>query len=292
MIRKLVVGMGELLWDVLPSGKQIGGAPVNFAYHAMHQGLDSIAISAIGKDDQGEELLQILDQRRLSYLLEKVDYPTGTVQVKLDSKGVPNYEIREEVAWDNIPFADEMKEIAQQTIAFCFGTLAQRNHVSRNSINLFLDNMADTKDSLKIYDINLRQHFYNKEIIEQSLSKCNVLKINDDEFTIISNMFGFASDDYENGSLYLLKKYNLRYMILTCGTNGSFIFDKEFHSFLPTPKVAVVDTVGAGDSFTAAFCASILNGNSIEQSHRNAVNLSAMVCTQNGAMPEIMNFVL
>ncbi len=285
MIRKLVVGMGELLWDVLPSGKQIGGAPVNFAYHAKNQGLDALAISAIGDDELGDELLQTLDHKKLPCLLEKVDYPTGTVQVILNEEGIPNYEIKEDVAWDNIPFNDKLKEIALKTTAFCFGTLAQRNSVSRNAINLFLDEMPDSDELLKVYDINLRQNFYNKEIIHNSLEKSNILKINDEEFVVIANLFGFSSIDFKKGCLFLIRQYNLKYVILTCGANGSYIFGKDTYSFLNTPKVSVIDTVGAGDSFTAALCASILKGYTIEQAHKSAVDLSAFVCTKNGAMP-------
>ena len=285
--KKIVVGMGELLFDVFPTGKKIGGAPVNFAYHVGQLGIESLAISAVGNDELGREIMDILQEKRINNIVPLVAEPTGTVQVTLDEKGVPSYEICEGVAWDNIPCNKELVEVAKSCCAFCFGSLAHRAEQSRNAINLFLDSMDSGDDALRIFDINLRQAFYSREIIEESLKKSNVLKINDDEFRTVGNMLGYDGEDFERGSRLLMEHYGLKMVILTCGEIGSHIFYEGGSSFLPTPKVEIADTVGAGDSFTAAFVASLLSGKSIEESHRKAVEVSAYVCTQSGAMPII-----
>jgi len=272
---------------VLPEGKKIGGAPANFAYHVSQFGFDSRVVSAVGNDALGDEILEVFKEKQLKHQLQVVNYPTGTVQVTLDSAGIPLYEIKEGVAWDNIPFTDDLKRLALSTRAFCFGSLAQRNEVSRTSINRFLDTMPDGDGQLKIFDINLRQGFYTKEIIRESCQRCNVLKINDEELVAISRMFGYPGIDLQDKCWILLAKYNLKMLILTCGTNGSYVFTPGVVSFQETPRVPVADTVGAGDSFTAAFCASLLKGKSVPEAHKLAVEVSAYVCTQSGAMPEL-----
>lgn len=282
-----VIGMGEALWDVLPEGKKIGGAPANFAYHVKQFGLDSCAVSAIGDDALGKELTEKFDEKDLNYHLDIVPYPTGTVLVELDDAGVPQYEIKENVAWDNIPYTDDLKQLARDTKAFCFGSLAQRNVVSRNTINRFLDDIPKENEPLIVFDINLRQNFYTKEIICDSMKKCNILKINDEELVVVSRLFGYPGLDLENKCWLLLGKYNLKMLILTCGTLGSYVFTPGDMSFQPTPKVEVADTVGAGDSFTAAFIANILKGKSVAEAHKIAVETSAYVCTQAGAMPTL-----
>jgi len=282
-MKRLIVGLGEALWDVLPEGRKLGGAPANFAYHVSQFGLDSIAVSAVGNDDLGRETLAELDKKGLNYLMPTIEYPTGTVQVSLNDAGIPAYDIKEGVAWDNIPFLPEMEEIAKNARAVCFGSLAQRNDVSRATIHKFLESTPD--DCLKIFDINLRQQFYTKEIITESISRADILKINDEELVLISRMFGYPGLDMENICWLILGKYNLKMIVLTCGTNGSYVFTPGNVSFQETPKVEVADTVGAGDSFTGSFCAALLKGMPIKEAHKLAVAVSAFVCTQNGAMP-------
>lgn len=286
-MKNIIVGMGEALWDILPEGKKIGGAPANFAYHMSQFGHNSYVVSAVGNDKLGNEILENFDSKHLNYLIEKVSYPTGTVQVELDEEGVPCYEIKENVAWDNIPFTPALEEAAKNTRAVCFGSLAQRNIVSRETINRFLDIMPDGEGQYKIFDINLRQGFYTKDILCDSFHRCNILKINDEELVTVSRMFGYPGIDLEDKCWILLAKYNLKMLILTCGVNGSYVFTPGAISFVETPKVEVADTVGAGDSFTAAFCASILKGKPVNEAHRLAVDVSAFVCTRNGAMPDL-----
>ena len=282
---KYCVGLGEILFDVLPTGSQLGGAPANFAYHAGQHGLHSVAVSAVGKDALGDTALRLLDEKKLKYVMPVVDYPTGPVMVQLDKEGVPSYDIKQNVAWDNIPFTDDIKEIAANAGAVCWGSLAQRSEVSRKTIYTFLDHTPE--DCLKIFDINLRQNFYTPDVITESLKRCNVLKINDEELITIGRLFGYPGLDIENKCWLILGKYNLDMLVLTCGVNGSYVFAPGVKSFQETPKVEVADTVGAGDSFTGTFCASILKGKSIQEAHELAVKVSAYVCTQNGAMPAI-----
>lgn len=284
-MNKIVVGMGEALWDVLPEGKKIGGAPANFAYHVSQFGLPSCVVSAIGDDALGKEIIENFTSKGLDQLIAEVPYPTGTVQVEIDQTGIPLYDIKENVAWDNIPYTEHLDALAKRTKAICFGSLAQRNVVSRETINHFLDTMPKDDDSLTVFDVNLRQGFYNKEILCKSMQNCNILKINDEELITVSRMFGYPGIDLQDKCWILLGKYNLKMLILTCGINGSYVFTPGNVSFQPTPKVEVADTVGAGDSFAAAFIASILKGKSVTEAHSIAVKTSAYVCTQKGAMP-------
>ena len=286
-MKQYIVGIGEALWDCLPEGRKIGGAPANFAYHISQFGLQSLAVSAIGDDALGHEIVENFDKKKLHYHLPVVAYPTGTVQVTLDDKGVPQYDICENVAWDNIPFTPELEAIAHETKAVCFGSLAQRHHVSRSTIHRFIEAMPKTDDSLRVFDINLRQSFYSKEVIEESLRLCNVLKINDEELVIVQHLFGYYDLSAEATCRRMLNDFDLRMLILTCGVDGSYVFSHEETSFLPTPKVTVADTVGAGDSFTGAFVAQILLGKTLREAHETAVRVSAFVCTQSGAMPTL-----
>lgn len=280
-----VVGMGEALWDVLPEGKKIGGAPANFAYHVSQFGLPGVVVSAVGEDPLGDEIVENFTSKGLNQQIARVPYPTGTVQVEVDQAGVPIYDIKENVAWDNIPFTEKLEALAANTRAICFGSLAQRNIVSRQTITRFLDSMPVKDDTLVVFDVNLRQGFYNKEILTSSMERCNILKINDEELVTVSRMFGYPGIDLQDKCWILLGKYNLKMLILTCGINGSYVFTPGRVSFQPTPVVEVADTVGAGDSFTAAFIASILQGKSVEEAHSKAVQVSAFVCTHRGAMP-------
>lgn len=285
-MKNLVVGIGEALWDLLPDGKKIGGAPANFAYHISRFGLNSRVVSAIGDDELGHEIIDNFNANGLNQLIATVPFPTGTVQVEVDANGIPQYDIKENVAWDNIPYTNELEALAQGTVAVCFGSLAQRNEVSRATIKRFLDAMPKTDETLIVFDINLRQHFYTTEVLTESIKRCNILKINDEELITISNIFDLPIDNCKAACQTLIERFDLRILILTCGTFGSYVFTRDDVSFLPTPKVKVADTVGAGDSFTAAFVASILKGKSISEAHTAAVETSAFVCSQYGAMPK------
>lgn len=283
MNKRIVVGIGEALWDMLPSGKQIGGAPINFAYHVARLGLDSVAISAVGDDSLGIELVSGLKNKGMNIVMPAIHFPTGTVLVKVNGNGIPSYDICENVAWDNIPFTSALKDLAAQSKAVCFGSLAKRSDTSRDTIRKFIG--AVPEDCLKIFDINLRQHYYSDSVILNSLASCNILKLNDEELPIIAKILSNNEAPFEL-CRKTVKEYGLKYLILTCGAEGSHIFSPNGESHLPTPSVKVVDTVGAGDSFTAAFVASILNGLDFKDAHKKAVEVSAYVCTQPGATPK------
>jgi len=289
-MENVIVGIGEILWDVFPNGKVLGGAPANFAYHVSQFGYEGYAVSAIGNDPLGNEIIDNLSSKDLKYLVERTPYATGTVQVTLNGKGIPQYEICENVAWDNIPFTAEMEALARRTQTVCFGSLAQRNNFSRTTINRFLDCVPKT--ALKIFDINLRQHFYTLELIEHALSRCNILKINDDEVIIVGKLFGWETKSELEICNQLLHSCDLEMVVLTKGTEGSYVVTQKETSFKPTPLVEVADTVGAGDSFTAAFVSSLLHGQSISDAHQLAVDVSAFVCTQHGAMPVLPETLL
>lgn len=282
---RYVTGIGEALWDILPDGKKMGGAPANFAYHISQFGLKSCVASAVGRDDLGAELQAQIARQHLEAVIPAIDYPTGTVNVQLDSSGIPTYDITEHTAWDNIPFTDRLEQLARHTQAVSFGSLAQRNLVSRNTIYRFLDAMPDNTGSYKVFDINLRQHFYTKEIIDESIKRCNILKINDDELLVLDSLMHLTGDSFQEKCRALLNTYSLKILILTCGSRGSYVFTAEETSFMATPDVIVADTVGAGDSFTAAFVASLLRGKDIAEAHQLAVEVAAYVCSQPGAMP-------
>lgn len=283
-----MIGLGEVLWDMLPEGKKLGGAPANFAYHTAQVGVNSCVVSAIGDDKLGNEIVEMLEEKGMHYILETVPYPTGTVQVTLDDNGVPTYEIKEGVAWDNIPLTPALLQLAAKTRAVSFGSLGQRSAVSRETMNQFMDAMAQAGgDRYFIFDINLRQNFYTPEIIYDSMDRCNVMKINDEELVTISRIFGWPGIDLKDKCWILLGRYNLDMLVLTCGINGSYVFHHGNVSFMPTPVVEIVDTVGAGDTFSAVLMGCYLQGASIEDAHRNAVDCAAFVCTQPGAMPEM-----
>jgi fructokinase len=282
---KNVIGIGELLWDVLPEGKKLGGAPCNFVYHAQKQGALGLALSAIGDDANGKEILEVLKAKNISAELIQVNKkPTSTVDVALNTEGVPEYTIHEDVAWDFMVLNDDTLKAVSEADIICFGSLAQRNSTSRETIEKILNHSRP--ETLIVYDINLRQNFYNKEIIERSLQLCNVLKLNEDELPVVCDLLGVKAESEEGQILDLIKEYNLKLVAYTKGSEGSLLMTPSEKSYLPTPKVKVKDTVGAGDSFTAVMIVGFANGKSLKENHQKAVEISAFVCTQDGAMPE------
>ncbi len=278
-----IIGLGEALWDCLPQGRQFGGAPANFAYQATQYGYRGVAVSAIGNDSLGDEVLQIVKSKGLERCMPRTAYPTGTVQITLDDKGVPAYLISEDVAWDHIPWTAEMEDLAKEARAACFGTLACRSDESRRTIFRFLDTMAEGSEC--VFDINLRQHYYDVTVIEQGLGRATMLKLNDEEIEVMARLFQLQGD-MEAQCRELLRRWpKLHTVILTCGVEGSYVFTETETSFQPTPRVEVADTVGAGDAFAACYVTQYLDGQPVGEAHRRAVTASAYVCTQPGAMP-------
>jgi fructokinase len=268
---KTIIGLGEVLWDVFPERRVLGGAPANFAYYASQFGFEGCVVSAVGKDLPGKEILDALMERKLALLIETVDYPTGEVRVALNAQGIPQYEICKNSAWDNIPFTKRTEELARSCSAICFGTLAQRSETSRATIHRFLELVP--KNAYKIFDINLRQHFYGKEIIYSSLQFCNILKMNEEEVAEIANLFGLAGMTEQEICLHLLKTYNLEIVAETKGAAGSYVFTADEISYLDSPKIPVANTVGAGDSWAGTFVAALLNGESMRRAHELAVKV-------------------
>jgi len=277
--KPIVIGIGELLWDMLPTSKEAGGAPVNFAFHASQTGADAYAISALGNDALGEELIHKLDENNIKYLIERVDHPTGTVQVTLN-KGIPQYVINENVAWDYIPLTDKMKQLASEADAISYGTLAQRSPVSRNTTIELLKLI--NADAYKLYDINLRQHFYSKELIEESLKYANSFKVNDEEIEVLKKMFSLNTEN-EQACRWFISQFGLKLVILTAGESHSSVYTSDESSTIMTPKVNVADTVGAGDCFSGVLITSLLTGKNLKEAHNAAVNAAAHVCSRPGA---------
>lgn len=286
---KYVVGIGEVLWDVLPAGKQIGGAPANFVYHVTRMGCRGMLISAAGMDDKdGDEICTELGKRGIDSIIERIAYPTGRVLVSLDNEGIPTYDIVRNVAWDNITYTPQLASVAKETAAVCFGSLAQRSSVSRKTIMEFVDAVPDTPSTYKIFDVNLRQNFYDRDVIISSVKRCNILKINEEELQIITGLFGYAQPaSREMVCRKIVDDFSLKYLILTLGAEGSALYTPDKVYLKASPKVKVADTVGAGDSFTAAFVASLLKGADVESAHSAATRTAAYVCTCKGAMPEM-----
>lgn len=278
-----IIGLGEILWDMLPTGKQLGGAPANFAYHVCRLGGNGWAVSAISDDELGREIKNTLSTKKLNTILEEVNEPTGSVQVTLNAAGVPTYDITEGVAWDHIPFTERIGNLAKETSAVCFGTLAQRSPESRATIHKFIESMP--AGSLKVFDINLRQKYYDEKIISDSLRLADILKINDEELEIVSRMLCLTGTSEERCRA-ISREFNLKFVILTMGGDGSKVILEDIVHLSTPGKINIVDTVGAGDSFTAAFMLAYLRGESIEKAHTLATEVSSYVCTKAGAMPE------
>lgn len=289
--KPLIVGLGEILWDMLPGGKVLGGAPANFAYHCSQLGSEAFVISALGKDDPGCQILEKVEELRLptDFLYIEEQFPTSKVSVHLDEKGHPEYIIHENVAWDHIPLEKAALELVSGADAICFGSLAQRSAVSRKSIQSYLDHAPE--NCLRVFDVNLRQKYYSKELLDKSLGHANVLKLNDEELVILSELFSLKGEEDELiGSLQQI--YDLNLIALTRGEEGSTLYTGRERSDYRTPGIQAVDTVGAGDSFTAAMVMGHLKRMSLQGMHRLASELAAFVVTQKGATPVIPSGLL
>lgn len=278
MSKPVIIGLGEIVWDCLPEGKKLGGAPVNFAFHAQQLGAESYPVSAVGDDALGEETLDACREYGLCLdYLQKNSLPTSRVLVSLDAKGSPQYEILQDVAWDAIQATPEVLALAARADAICWGSLAQRSETSRTAILRILD--AVPAGAMKVFDVNLRQHYYCAEVINASLMRATVLKLNEDELPVLEGLTGL------NGIPSIIESYGLDYLVYTCGAAFSEVYGPAgLLSHLDTPKVKVADTVGAGDSFTAAFTTSILKGETVADAHARAVQISALVCKSHGAI--------
>ncbi len=280
-----VVGLGEILWDIMPTGTFLGGAPANFAFHANQLGARGLVVSAVGNDELGEQIFAELHQLGLATDgLRRAAQPTGTVTVTTVA-GQPSYTIHTDVAWDFIPFDTELRDMAGRADAVCFGSLAQRCPVSRQSILDFLQ--ATGKGCWRIFDINLRQHFYESGTIRSALELAHVLKLNHEELPVVAQLLELPASPDE-AIRALLQNYGLRLIALTRGGEGSSLYSKWRTSHHPGYPVAhIADTVGAGDSFTAALVMGLLHSDELDAIHDRAARLASYVCTQRGATPRL-----
>lgn len=273
-----ILSIGELLWDIFPDKKILGGAPANFVFHARQFGSDATLFTALGNDKQGLDLEKTAAKAGIIMQSSRVSHPTGTAEIILNNEQVPTYKLNDNCAWDHIPLTNNLKIFAAKADLIVFGTIAQRNFESRNTIKKAL---KLSKPSSKIlFDINLRLNFYTKEIIEESLSAANYLKLNDEEESVLQNLFNKNIEQ-------IISDFNLELAILTLGPKGSKIITSNSMSECPAAKCKIVDTVGAGDSFTAFFIINYLKGMSISESQKKASKVAAYVCAHNGVTVQI-----
>ena len=286
---KRIAAIGEVLWDMMPTGKQPGGAPANFCFHANKLGANTALISAVGKDKNGSEISQFLHDKGITLFLNTVEKQTGYVSINLE-KGIPAYTIHEDIAWDFIaPSADALDWVSKAD-AICFGSLAQRSPVSKKSIELALDTAQP--HALKVFDINLRQHYFTEGVLMKSLQMANVVKLNDEELDIISKILGLHGDT-ENMCRQLMETFQLQLVALTMGAQGSLLIRPDMVSFLNVPQIEAIDTIGAGDSFNAALVVGLLHNKDLRLIHREATAYAAKVCTYSGGMPDFeLEFLL
>lgn len=281
-----VVGVGEVLWDLLPAGPQLGGAPTNFTYLAAALGARAMIVTRVGNDDLGREVLRRFTQRELPRDTVQIDpaRPTGTVAVTLDENGVPHYTFAEDAAWEQLEVTNAALQAVRGAHAVCFGSLGQRSAISRQAIQQLV--AAAPADALKIFDVNLRLSFYSREVLEESMRLSNVLKLNDEELEVLTPMFSLHGDVRERIER-LARIYGFKVVALTRGASGSLIHQDGCWSELPPQPVQVVDTVGAGDAFSAALTMGLLARMTLEEVHVIAADVARYICSQRGATPSL-----
>jgi fructokinase len=285
--RPVVVGLGEALWDLLPTGDHFGGAPANVALHAAALGADSWLVSAVGLDARGDAALARLDSAgvRRDTVARLADHPTGVVRVTLDAAGHPVYDIATESAWDYLPWSVAVQQVAEHADAIAFGSLAQRSPTSRATIRRAV---ATTRGaSWRLFDVNLRQRYYDADVLAESMQVANAVKLNEEELPVVARSCGLAETTPVEQLRALCERFDLRLAALTRGPCGSVLAtpDRVYES--PAAPTVVADTVGAGDAFTATLLIGILAGRALDEVSRRANAVAAYVCSQPGATPPI-----
>jgi fructokinase len=283
--RYKIVGLGELLWDLFPAGKQLGGAPANFAYIASILGDEGIPASRLGSDDLAAEANRRLAELNLNTNFIQTDptHPTGTVSVEVDAAGQPRFRISDFVAWDFLEWTPQWQQLAASADAVCFGSLAQRSEQSHATILNFV--RATRPDAIRVFDVNLRQHFYNAQVLSDSMKLATIVKLNHEELPKIVDLFNLNLQHEEKFAQHLIAQYNLKLVCLTRGNGGSLLVSQEKSTSHPGFRVKVADTVGAGDAFTAALVHEYLRGASPDRTNEFANRLGAWVASQVGATP-------
>jgi fructokinase len=287
-----IIGLGEIVWDLLPAGPQLGGAPANFAYYANLLGNHGIIAGRVGADAPGPHALHHLEELGLTTAHIQIDevHPTGTVLVQVDERGQPDFTITEDVAWDFMEWTSEWQELAFKADAICFGSVAQRSRISRETIRSFL--RATRKDALRVFDLNLRQSFYSEEVIDESLRLSQVVKLNDQEALEITAMLGLGGSNDEERARALLHAYNVALVCVTRGAQGSLIVTDTEVVEHPGVPITIADAVGAGDAFTATLTHHYLRGAPLKRISQAANHLGAWIASQVGATPVIEQSVL
>ena len=282
----IIVGLGELLWDLFPAGAQLGGAPANFAYITSLLGDKGIPASRLGQDSLGTDAIRRLEELGLSseFIQKDANHSTGTVKVEVDGTGQPRFEVAESVAWDFLEWTSQWQELAQQADAVCFGSLAQRSERSRATIRRFL--LAMRKSAVRVFDVNLRQNFHSMEVLAESMKLATIVKLNHEELPKVMSVFDLETRGEEASARQLLS-HEVKLVCVTRGSSGSLLVSADERSEHPGFKVKVADTVGAGDAFTAALVHGYLRGTSLPQINETANRVGAWVASQSGATPPL-----
>ena len=283
MPKPTIICFGEVLWDVLPTGRIAGGAPMNVAYHINQLGMQSKIISSIGDDDLGKELIRFLESKGVSTDLIQTDntFPTGIVNVMLDSGGYPSYEIVSPVAWDYIRPDDKVKDLVNGSDALVFGSLACRTERNKRTLFEYLDVAP-----VRVLDVNLRAPFYSQPLIEALLAKADIVKMNDEELALIASWQGIGGDERHQLD-YIKNKFGIDLLILTKGKDGAACLDESGYQEHPGFAIKVQDTIGSGDSFLAAFLSKYLKGSTTLECLAFAGAVGALVATKAGGTPEV-----
>jgi len=285
--RPVIAAIGEVLWDVYPDAARFGGAPANFACHASALGADAVLISAVGVDELGDRALETLSRHLVdsNCVARDNDHPTGQVNVTLDVSGRAIYLFAENSAWDHLRWSHEVESIARQADAVCFGTLAQRSRDSRDAIRKFVE--LTPAGTLRMFDVNLRQNFYDAEMIEASLKLATAVKLNEEELPIVARLCGVLGVNARGMLRGLVERYELWIAALTCGSDGALLMTSDQESRCPALPTAVVDTVGAGDAFTATLVMDFLHGVPLGEINQHANAVASFICSQAGAVAEL-----
>jgi fructokinase len=288
----VIVGIGEVLWDVYPAAAHFGGAPANFASHAASLGAKAWMVSAVGADEFGDRALDSLRQRDVECASVERDpiHPTGQVLVSLDLAGQPTYQFAADTAWDHLTWSNDLESLAQRSDAVCFGTLGQRSPTSRNTIRRFLG--ATPASALRVFDVNLRQRFYDAETIESSLRIASAVKLNEDELPIVAELCGMNAGTPREMLREMVSRYELRLAALTRGPHGALLVSAAEESESPAVPAIVVDTVGAGDAFTATLVFDFLRGLPLGEINARANAVASFICSQPGATAQLPDNLL
>ncbi len=285
--RYVVIGLGELLWDVFPNERKMGGAPANFAYHVSLLGDIGVPLSRVGDDEAGKALVEGLADAGLQteHIQLDTEHPTGTVEVRLDESGQPSYTITEDVAWDFLEWTEHWRGVAQTADAVCFGSLAQRSPSSRNTVRAFLHNLRPGK-AVRLFDVNLRQNYFSFDVLDESIRVSDIVKLNHDELPLVVETLGLeVHDNPLDNAVKLLKKYALDLVCITRGSNGSLLVTAKETSDHPGHPVVMADPVGAGDAFGAALVHHFIRRSTLDRMNEAANRMGAWVASQAGAMP-------